>query len=77
MPEIGPNIALHASPSSRNSTVLIFTVPVYSLCICQSSSSIKCFASEQVDGKSVYCVKSVNQTCIYNLINCLGCSTPD
>ena len=56
MPEIGPNIALHASPTSRNSTVLIFTVPVHSLYFCQSSSSMKCFASEQVDGKLVYSV---------------------
>ena len=46
MPEIGPNLALHASPTYRNSTVLIFTVPVHSLYFCQSSSSMKCFASE-------------------------------
>ena len=29
---------------------------------------MKCFVSVQVDGELVYCVKSVNQTCRYNLI---------
>lgn len=27
--EVGPNIALYASPTSRNSTILILTVPIH------------------------------------------------
>ena len=47
--EVGPNIALHASPTSRNSTVLILTVPIHSTLFLPMAMLFKC---------EVFCVRT-------------------
>ena len=67
--EVGPNIALYASPTSRNSTILILTVPIHTTL----------FLPMLFKGE-VFCVRTgrwriglLGLVLVYNLINCLGC----